>query len=88
MDRSRITRAHILIRRWFREILIGGSEMALAIGLVLFSGLAFLGILLLSFPKGTGLVELYSDLVRAGPDAPRKRQPIAPSGSWTGTQDA
>jgi len=52
--------------RVLKGIAISSSEMILAVALVVVLALAFLGILTLSFPKGTGLSDLYSDFVGRG----------------------
>jgi len=49
-----------------KRAVIGGSEMILAVVLVLFFFAVFTGILVASFPKGSGLSNLYGDLMDRG----------------------
>jgi hypothetical protein len=44
-------------------MLVSGSEMVLAVALVVVLALAFMGILMLSFPRGVGLSDFYTDFV-------------------------
>jgi hypothetical protein len=66
--KSRQTPRAILswIVRKLRGLLISGTEMVLAVALVLVFALVFLLILVVSFPKGTGLVDFYQELVDRG----------------------
>src|SRR5262249_53884501 len=52
-----------MVRRWLKAVLVGGSEMMLALGLVAVFALIFLATLGIVFPKGTGLVKLYGDIL-------------------------
>lgn len=55
-----------LIVRMFKETLISSTEMVLAVTLVLIFALFFMGILVVSFPEGTGLVDFYDELTGHG----------------------
>jgi hypothetical protein len=55
-----------LIVRMLKGTLITGTEMVLAVALVLVFALVFMGILIMSFPKGTGLVDFYEELSGRG----------------------
>jgi hypothetical protein len=59
-------RAIPALLRTVKGLLVSGSEMLLAIALVLFFALVFFGILILSFPKGTGFVNFYDEMVESG----------------------
>ena len=52
-----------MVGRFWRAVLLGGSEMILAVVVVLVLALAFMGILTVAFPEGSGLVYLYDNLV-------------------------
>jgi hypothetical protein len=55
-----------MTRRWIGLILVGGWEMLLGIGLVLGLALVFAVLLLVIFPRGSGLVYLYDELSESG----------------------
>jgi hypothetical protein len=55
-----------LIVRVLKEALVSSTEMVLAVALVLIFALFFTGILVVSFPEGTELVDLYDELARQG----------------------
>jgi hypothetical protein len=58
------------IVRKLKGMLISSTEMVLAVAIVLVFAIAFLGILIVSFPRGTGLVDFYDELVEGrGPDS-------------------
>ena len=65
-SRKRLRAIPALVGRMLKSLLISGSEMVLAIALVLFFALVFLGILIFSFPKGTGLTSFYDEIVDSG----------------------
>jgi len=56
----------LTLLRMFRGMLVSSTEMMLAMAVVVVLSLVFLGILMLSFPEGTGLVDLYQDLIHEG----------------------
>jgi hypothetical protein len=67
MERSSQTKQRLraipaLIVRMLKETLISSTEMVLAVALVLIFALVFMGILVVSFPEGTGLVDFYDEL--------------------------
>jgi hypothetical protein len=55
-----------VIVRKLKGMLVSSTEMVLAVALVLVFALVFLGIMVVSFPKGTGLVDFYDELVEGG----------------------
>lgn len=71
MERSKPTKKTLraipaLIVRMLKETLISSTEMVLAVTLVLIFALFFMGILVVSFPEGTGLVDFYDELAGHG----------------------
>lgn len=52
-----------LARRFWRALAVGGSEILLGLVLVAGFSLLVLGILVFSFPRGTGLIDYYDVLV-------------------------
>jgi hypothetical protein len=60
-----------LIVRMLKGTLISSTEMVLAITLVLIFALVFMGILVVSFPEGTGLVDFYDELAGHGGEGSR-----------------
>ena len=51
------------LRKALRTMLVGSSEMLLAVAVVLVLGLVFMGTLIVSFPEGSGLVHVYGSAV-------------------------
>jgi hypothetical protein len=60
-----------MIGKLLRGLLVRGSEMMLALGLVAVFALIFLATLGIVFPKGTGLVKIYGDILNQGGRAQR-----------------
>lgn len=55
-----------MIRKLLKALVLRGSEMMLALGLVAVFALIFLATLGVVFPKGTGLVKIYGDILNVG----------------------
>jgi len=51
------------LRKVLRTMLVSSSEMLLAVAVVLVLGLVFMGILIVSFPEGSGLIQVYDSVV-------------------------
>jgi hypothetical protein len=62
-SKGRLRSVPAAIARLVGGMLVSGSEMVLAVALVVVLALAFMGILMLSFPRGVGLSDLYTDFV-------------------------
>jgi hypothetical protein len=61
------------VRRFLHALWIGGVETLLGVALVAVLSAVFLGALLLMFPKGSGLVDLYGDYLGAARGAKPSR---------------
>jgi len=62
-SKGRLRSVQARIVRLVGGMLVSGFEMLLAVALVVVLALAFMGILMLSFPRGVGLEDLYADFV-------------------------